>query len=200
MASTDTFPLDPDYVVTEQYDDGMLRTASLGGKAFNRLVRAPRRQFRLEFRGRPTSDKESLLSFYRELEASYFSFDHPAYVLDGGAPVERTFPAFFAAPPRFDHVANDCYDMTADLIEAIGCTLESGDYPDPTDGNPTATIVGTVSGSDMIFVYGGYGLTYTGTGTLALDGASITSPKLDVPLGLHRLYVTGGSGTLEVVI
>jgi hypothetical protein len=200
MGSSDTFPLDPDYAVTEQYDDGMLRSDSIGGNRFARLVRPPRRQFHLVFNQRSAADKDSLLQFYREMEATYFVLEHPCYLLDEGVPLERVFPAHFAGPPKFSHAGSDCYDMECDLLEAVGCQLESGDYPDPTDGHPTATIAGVVSGADQIFVYGGYGFTYTGTGTLALDGVAATSPKYDVPLGLHRLYVTGGSGALEAVI
>ncbi len=200
MGATDVFPLTPDYAITEQFDDGMLRSASMGGKAFLRLVRPPRRSFHLVFKGRPTTDKETLLQWYREFEATYFRFDHSSYLFKTNAYVSRSFPVHFAGPPKFDFVANECNDMECDLIEAVGCDLATSYWPTVAAGHPTATIPGVTSGADQIFVYGGYGFYYTGTGTLTLDGTAATSPKTDVALGLHRLYVTAGTGTLEVII
>jgi hypothetical protein len=202
MGNTDYFPLDPDYTLGEGFSDGVLRSQSMGRTDFQRLVAPPLRSFKLYFNGRSSAEKAQLQQFYREMEASWFVFNHPAYMITGEPPayLERAFPVRFAAPPSFELSAYESWGMEADLVEAAGCALAIEDCPDPDDGHPTATIIGTVSGSDMIFIYAGYGFVYTGTGTLALDGVSVTSPLLTVPLGLHRLVVTGGSGTLEAVI
>jgi hypothetical protein len=200
MGSGDVFPVTPDYAITEQYREGVLRSRSLGGTDFQRAVAPAQRQFRCVFNGRGTTDKNSLLNWYREFEASYFVLEIPTYNVSTLTYVTRHFPVIFGGPPRFEWIAHEQYNMECELIEAVGCALTSGDYPDPTAGQPTATVAGVVTGSDKVFIYSGYGFTYTGAGTLALDGTTVTSPKYDVPLGLHRLYVTGGSGTLEVLI
>lgn len=200
MGSTDYFPVDPDYPIVEAIDDGVLRSLSMGKKEFTRKYAPSRRIFRLTFTGRDDADKLSIMAWYREFENDYFAFTFPDYAVTGGGVYsDRIFPVTFTGPPTCEWIGNDQWNLSCELIEAPACALQTADYPDPADGNPTVTITGTVSGSDKIFVYSGYGLTYTGAGTLTLDGVVITSPKLNVPLGLHRLYVTGGSGTLEVV-
>ena len=201
MGATDNFPIDPDYPIQETIDDGVLRSRSIGRKEFARKVAPSQRVFRLQFSARSNADKLALMGWYREFETTWFTFTFPDYAVTGGGVYsDRVFPVKFSGPPQCEWIGNDQWNMSCDLIEAVGCALSSGDYPDPADGNPTATIPGTVISSDKVFVYSGYGFAYTGSGSLALDGASVTSPKLDVTLGLHRLYVTGGSGTLEVVL
>ena len=202
MGSADKLPIDPDYPISESYDDGMLRSRSLGGTPFLRRVAPARRSFHLIFSSRPTSDKQSLMSFYRETENTYFVLEIPVYIVSEGAYVTRCFPVHWVSAPKCDLSGYEQWFIESDVIEAPGCALATNDYPDPDDGHPTATIIGTVSGADKIFIYSGYGFTYTGTGTLALDGVSVTSPKLNVPLGLHRLVVVGygGAATLEAVI
>jgi len=200
MAGTDVFPLSPDFTLAELFDEGVLRSRSMGRKEHMRTVAPPQRLFHLVFNGRSVADRETLLQWYREFEATWFRFDCAAYLYEGSAYLTRSFPATFDGPPRFDFIGNDQYNMSADLREAVGCLLPNANCPDPSAGHPTATITGVVSGSDKIFVYGGYGFVYTGAGTLTLDGAAASSPCLYVALGLHRVYVTGGSGTLEAII
>ncbi len=203
MGSSDSLPLTPDYIFTEQYQEGVQRSRSMAGHSFQRVVKPPQRLFHCLFNGRGTADKNSLWNFYREMEATYFVLEVPTYHVSGVTYVTRHFPVEWAGPPKSEWSAHENYSMECDLIEAINCPLQTADYPDPDDGHPTATIAGTVSGADKYFVYAGYGFTYTGTGTLTLDGVTVlVTEKLDVPLGLHYLLVTGygGAATLEVVI
>jgi hypothetical protein len=200
MGSTDYFPLTPDYPISEAIDDGVIRSRSIGRTEFTRQAAPSQRIFHLKFSGASNADKLSLIGWYREFEADWFAFTFPDYCVAGATYHNRVFPVRFIGPPTCEWIANDQWNLSCDLIEAPGCALQSADYPDPADGNPTATISGTVTGADKIFIYSGYGFTYTGAGTITLDGTVVTSPKFDVVLALHRLYITGGSGTLEVVI
>jgi hypothetical protein len=200
MGSSDTFPLTPDYVFAEQYREGTSRSRSHGGQDFQRQTAPDQRLFHCLFQDRGTTDKNSLWTSYQETKHDYTVLEIPLYVVSSLTYVTRHFPVIWANPPKSEWTAHEHYNMECDLIEAVGCALSGGDYPDPTAGHPTATIAGTVVGSDKVFVYSGYGFVYTGAGTLVLDGVAVASPKYDVPLGLHRLYVTGGAGTLEVLI
>jgi hypothetical protein len=200
MGSTDDFPLVPDYPIQETEEDGVLRSRSIGRQEFARLAAPPLRQFPLTFSGRSTADKITLLEWYAKFRTDYFTLTLEDYaVSEAGVYADRVFPVHFSGPPRVSWIGNNQWDIECALVEAPGCALATGDYPDPDDGHPLVAVTGTVSGSDKIFVYAGYGYIYTGSGTLTLDGVAAAATKLDVPLGLHRIYVTGGSGTLEVV-
>jgi hypothetical protein len=204
MGSSDEYPNNPDYPIQFSYIEGIQRLQSVGRKDYQRLYAPPQRVFQLVFSGRSTADKNEILQHYREFEGDYFVLVYPDFVSVGTAPsityVDRSFPVRYRLAPQFEFVSNDNYNISLELLEAVDCVLASEDYPDPDDGHPTVTIPGVTIGSDQYFVYGGYGFVYTGTGTLALDGAAVTAEEIEIPLNLHRVYVTGGSGTLEAVI
>lgn len=137
MAKTDQFPLDADYVVPDVWTEGVIRTASDSGRVFSRLKRPPQRLWNLELRGRPTSEKDQLITFYRRLEKSFFRWAHKVYSVQNGSYVTRYFPVEFAGPPVTELVGNEQWDMRVTLLEAVGRPLESGYYPDPIAGHPS---------------------------------------------------------------
>jgi hypothetical protein len=211
MAETDAFPLEPDYAITENWTEGVLRSQSMGRKEFSRLVAPPQRGFHLVFKGRPSSDKETLITWYRKFEASWFRFDYATYLVEAAAYLSRSFPVAFAGPPKIEFASNECYDMECDLVEAVGRALPTSPnkYPTFSDGHPYVAVAnGFASGSDLVLVYGGYGFRTVNGGTyvITLDGTSLGAApitKTDVPLGLHRVIVTGGGAStayLEVLI
>lgn len=205
MASDDYFPVEPDFPVAVSWLDGVNRYRSMGGKEYRRITKPPQRIFTLQFIGRPTTDLTSIQEWSRQYETDYFAFTHKYFVSEviGEAPptyIDRTFPVNFNTVPQWQFKQNDTYDILVELIEAIDCDLESADYPNPEDGHPVVDIEGTTSGSDMIFIYAGYGFRYFGTGTITLDGSAATDTEIEVPLNLHRVYITSGTGTLEAII
>jgi len=137
MAETDQFPLDADYVIPDLWTEGVLRTQADSGRQFSRLKRPPQRTWTLEFRSRPTADKDSVLAFYRRLEKSYFRWAHKVYSVLSGSYVIRYFPVEFAGPPQFELVATEYWDLRVSLLEAVGRPLPSDKYPDPTTGHPS---------------------------------------------------------------
>ena len=137
MAETDQFPLDADYVVPDVWTEGVIRSFSDSRRQFARLKSAPQRFWNLEFRSRPTSEKDQVISFYRRLEKSYFRWAHKVYSILSGAYVIRYFPVEFAGPPATELVANNCWDLRVVLVEAVGRPLPAAMYPDPTAGHPS---------------------------------------------------------------
>src|SRR3989304_3615139 len=92
MAETDVFPLTPDYAVTEDEQDGVVREGSLGGKRTQRQQAPPQRIFTLDFRARSTDKIEQLRNWKRLFAASFFRLDHPVYINNAGAYRTRSFP------------------------------------------------------------------------------------------------------------
>ena len=76
MSVTDLFPIDPDYPVAVDILDGVLRQQSHDGRQFARPLRADRRQFRLEFRSRPTTELQQIIAWQRRMRDQVFLFEH----------------------------------------------------------------------------------------------------------------------------
>lgn len=209
MPETDVFPLSPDYTIPEQWDEGVLRSRTMGRKDHQRLVAPPQRLFRLFFRERPTTEKETLLTWYRKFEHTWFRFDYATYLVESGSYLSRSFPVIWGAAPRMELISNEAWDMEVELVEAVERALPVANYPTFTAGHPYAAVTEyRDSGSDRYILYGGYGFrtVSAGSATIELDGVSLgTAPitKTDVPLGLHQVKVVGGAGgsaSLEVLI
>lgn len=209
MANTDELPVDPDYAIIEEIDEGVTRCETIGRKIYARVTAPSRRQFRLVFRGRPTPERISLQQFYHEIQDDFFTFTFRDYAVAESIYADRIFPVRFTGPPSVAFIGNDQYDIECELMEAPGCALKTEDYPDPDDGHYTATITQSwIVGADLILVYGGYGLSVVGADgyEVTLDGVSLGNApvtKLDVPLALHRVAILNGYAletvSLEVV-
>lgn len=137
MAAADIFPLDPDYTVSQPWSAGLIEAMALSGRRQARqAVHPARRQFRLLFRQRPTSEKLILEDWYRRFERDFFNFHHKVWAVNElGNYIERYFAVEFAGPPEIALVANEAYDMEVTLIEAVGRALFQ--YPDPVAGHPS---------------------------------------------------------------
>jgi len=79
MSVTDIFPIGPDYPVAVDVLDGVLRQQSHDGRQFARPLRADRRQFRLEFRSRPTTELQQIIAWSRRFRDDVFLFHHKVW-------------------------------------------------------------------------------------------------------------------------
>jgi hypothetical protein len=133
MASTDVFPIDPDYMLPEQVVSGAVRAVADSGRVFQRLKKAPQRLFELEFRLRSTREAERVRDWYARFQKDYFVLRHPVYVNPAGASLARDFPVTFANEPDYELVRHEAWNISVRLLEAVGAALNS--YPDPAAGH-----------------------------------------------------------------
>ena len=162
MPGTDLFPLEPDYALAEDEQDGVLREASLGGALTERIFAPPRRIFTLEFRNRKTDDVETVRAWKREFAAQFFRFDQKVYLNISGTYRTRSFPVHWLAdtlPRKLE--GYERWDFQVQFVEAVGEALPTANYPDPANGDQSffmeedkgAAVAGTwtLSGADANF-------------------------------------------------
>jgi len=163
MAETDLFPLTPDYDLPIELDRGVIQQTADSGRQIERVKRAPRRIFRLQFRHRRTDDAELLRDWVARFSGKdkFFRFDHPTWVNNAGTYLSRSFPVQFLSAPREAYVGNERYDLEVELLEAVGKILPAGNFPNPATGHPSffleedvgVAVAGTwtLSGADANF-------------------------------------------------
>ncbi|MFQ5695667.1 MAG: hypothetical protein ACE5HB_06740, partial [Terriglobia bacterium] len=120
MASTDVFPLDPNYAVRRGMISGVLEALADSGRRFGRQKRPNLRTWELEYRGRPTSEVEQLRDFYHRLRNDYFVLDDKVYNENAGAFVSRRFPVEWASELDESLFTPDGYNAPILLREAVG--------------------------------------------------------------------------------
>lgn len=137
MSSLDTFPLDPDFTIPEEGTDGVARTPALSKKRGKRIVEPDARIWSLVFAERSTDEVEQIRDWYERFKHSYFIFNHKIYNADAGAYVPRKFPVEFGGRPRYSLDGHELTRIELQLIEAVGATMQSADYPDPAAPHPS---------------------------------------------------------------
>lgn len=195
MATSDAYPLTPDYVLTRSKESNVLRGRVESGREYLRQKGAPRRVFDVVHQRRSKADWVSLENFRLKLMTDFFSFTDPSN--------SRVFSVYFHTEPVYEEVGNEQVNMKCQLIEAVGVAMVA--YPSFVAGNPSINVLiaafTDLGGSGKQYVYAGYGFRVNGTFTAVyLDEVDVTSSLSSgvltaVPLGLHRLRVTGGPPT-----
>jgi hypothetical protein len=140
MGATDVFPLDPDFEIPEEGEDGVARTPALSAAVGQRIVTPDPRVWNLVFEGRSTDEVEQLRDWWARFKNDHFIFQHKVWVNNAGTYLVRKFPVIFGGRPRARNSGPENYALSVHLIEAVGRAMQSGDYPDPAAGHPTYTI------------------------------------------------------------
>ncbi len=193
MATTDIFPVDPDYPVSRSRAAEVLAFAAASGERFHR-TRAPlARVFDLSFLERAVADWESIEEFRLTHREEFFTFE------DKSLSPSRDFSCYFAGEPQYDEVGNDEVNIRAQLVEAVNQPLRNF----PTTPLLTLKEPGVDVGTGIVFRYPGYGFKITGSliTSVELDGVSLglTLQKFDVNLLLHTLKVIPNTATVTKV-
>ena len=154
MPENDLFPLDPDFVLAERLDPGVLRQLAASGRDLQRLLKAPQRLFQLHFRRRSTDEVEQIRDWHARFQHDYFRFNHKTYSNNAGAYLARHFPVIFVEEPQYELALNEAWNIEVSLLEAVGRELPTANYPDPAAGHPSffleedhATLAKALSGS-----------------------------------------------------
>ena len=135
MPENDLFPLDPDFVLSERLDPGVLRQRAASGRELQRFRKAPQRLFELRFRRRSTDEADQVRDWYARFQQDFFRFNHKVYVNNAGTYLARHFPVVFASEPEYELASNDGWNIGVELLEAVGRPLPTANYPSPTDGH-----------------------------------------------------------------
>ena len=189
MASTDIFPVDPDYTVSRTREPNTLVHRAESGEEFRR-TRAPlRRVFDLVFQARPVSDWTLIEDFRLAMHEDFFTFEDKTKT--------RDYSCYFLGEPQYDEVGNETIDIRVQLIEAVNQPLRT--YPQtPLLTLPAAKIESVADGK--VAVYPGYGYQITGSSITdaELDGVSVgaTLQKFDVPLAMHTVKAKPAGATI----
>ena len=189
MAASDTFPVDPDYTVTRTKEANVLRGRVESAREFLRQKAAARRVFVLVFQRRPKSEWDTIEQFRLRMLTDFFTFHDKT--------ASRKYSVAFDGEPVYEETGNEEHTIRAQMIEAVGAAMQT--YPsfatEPFVNIPVSQAQ-DLGVNGKLFIYAGYGFRVNGSFTsVFLDEASATSPKTDVPLGLHRVRVVGGSPT-----
>ncbi len=201
MAYTDAFPLTPDYSLTRTKKANVLAGDLESGAQYYRQKGPPQRIFDLMFTRRSVADWNTLETFRLKMMADCFKFTDVSAT--GASGTGRIFTCYFLSEPVYEEGGNEQVNMRAQLIEAVGKALDT--YPDFAHDYPSVnqlrTAAENLGGDGYQWVYAGYGFKVNGAfTTVYLDetdvAASLTagtgeSHYIGVPLGLHRLRVTG---------
>jgi hypothetical protein len=192
MSATDLFPVDPDYSVTRTMETNVLRTRVDSAREFFRQKAAPRRIFDLVFTRRPVEDWRSVENFRLAHMTDFFTFADKT--------ANRSFSVFFNTEPVYEEAGNEQFNIRLQLIEAVGATMAIP--PGFASGCPYVNIpvayAQDLGGAGKQFLYAGYGFRLNGSGTRTVyldEGATGDNPKMDVPLGLHRVRIVGDAPT-----
>ena len=192
MATSDTFPVDPDYTVSRTKESNVLRGRVESAREFFRQKAAPRRVFILVFNRRAKTDWDSIEQFRLRMLTDFFTFQDKT--------ANRQYSVYFDGEPVYEEAGYEEHTIRVQLIEAVGALMNQ--YPSFAAGNPFATIPASQAldlGADgKVFLYGGYGYKVNGSYSQIYLDELLTggeSPKEDVALGLHRVRVVGGSPT-----
>jgi len=135
VSENDLFPLDPDFVLTERLDPGVLRQRAASGRELQRFLKAPQRLFELHFRRRSTDEVEQIRDWYARFQADFFNWVHKTYANNSGTYLARRFPVLFAAEPECELVGHESWNIGLQLLEAVGRPVATGAYPDPAAGH-----------------------------------------------------------------
>ena len=103
MSVLDIFPVDPDYPVAVDILDGVLRQQSHDGRQFARPLRADRRQFRLEFHSRPTTELQQIIAWSRRFRDQVFLLHHKVW--------ERGSWNILGIDAEAEHITGDLYNF-----------------------------------------------------------------------------------------
>ena len=184
MATTDIFPVDPDYPVGRSREPGLSLFVAASGEQIRRTTRPLGRVLDLSFHSRAVADWTAIEDFRLAMHKDFFTFE------DKSLSPSRDFSCYFAGEPTYDEAGNEEVNIRVALLEAPGKALRT--YPQtPLIDLPLSEGV-TVTGGEM-FTYPGYGYKITGTGVtdVELDGVSVgaTLQKFDVPLLFHSLLI-----------
>lgn len=189
MAASDIFPVDPDYTVTRTKEANILRGRVESAREFFRQKAAPRRVFVLVFNRRAKADWDTIENFRLSMLTDFFTFDDKT--------ANRKYSVYFDAEPVYEEVGNEAHNIRVQLIEAVGAAMNT--YPafatEPFVNLPLSAAL-DLGANGKQWLYGGYGYRVNGSfTTVYLDEVAAGSPKEDVPLGLHRVRVVGGTPT-----
>ena len=199
MGTSDTFPVDPDYSVTRSKVANVLTTKLDSARTYFRQKAAPQRIFDLGFTRHSAADWASIENFRLKMLTDFFTFfDKTAQGIPG-----RKFSCFFNSEPTYEEAGNEQVNIKLQLIEAVGAALDT--YPDFAHNYPSinklVAAAQDLGGSGKQWIYAGYGFRVNGSYTAVLvdesdvTGALAGGVYIGVPLGLHRLRVTGGPPT-----
>ncbi|MBI2815452.1 MAG: hypothetical protein HYX72_00785 [Acidobacteria bacterium] len=189
MATTDSFPVDPDYTVTRSKESNVLRGRVESAREYFRQKAAPRRIFDLVFSRRSKADWDEIEQFRLQMMTDFFTFEDKT--------AARSYSVYFNSEPIYEEVGHEQINMRLELIEAVGVAMAV--YPSFATANPFGTVP-VAQATDMgangkLFVYPGYGYRVNGSfGQIYLDEALTggENPKTDVVLALHRVRIVGG--------
>lgn len=195
MASSDTFPVTPDYTLTRTREANLLRGRVESGREYFRSKGAPRRMFVVLCNRRAKADWNSLENFRHRLLADFFTFTDPT--------TGRKYSVYFDGEPQYDEVGNEEFNIRCQLVEAVGAAMDT--YPTFAAGDPSVNVL-TAAAEDLgasgkLWIYPGYGFRVNGTfTTVYLDEVDVTGSLSSgvltaVSLGLHRVRVVGGAPT-----
>ena len=184
MATTDIFPVDPDWPVVRTRRPNRAAFTAASGEVVQRTIGPLNRILDLSFGSRALADWTSIEDFRLAQHQEFFTFE------DKSLSPSRDYSCHFAGEPTYAEAGNEEVDIRVRLIEAAGEALRN-DPTTPLITLPLAEGV-TVTGGEM-FTYPGYGYKITGSGVtdVELDGVSVgaTLEKFDVPVLFHQLLV-----------
>ena len=189
MAVNDAFPVDADYTVTRTKESNVLRGRLESAREFFRQKAAPRRIFALVFNRRAKSDWDAIETFRLRMLTEFFTLHDKT--------ANRKYSVYFDGEPTYEESGNEEHTIRVQLIEAVGAVMLQ--YPafatEPFGNIPVAQALDLGTNGKQ-FLYAGYGFRVNGSFTsVFLDEAAASGTKEDVPLGLHRVRVVGGSPT-----
>jgi len=201
MASSDTFPVDPDYGSVLSHEPNVLVGRVESARTYLRQKAAPRRVFGLVWQRHPMSDFNLIDDFYHKMLADFFTYHWKESAL--GAFTGRKFSVEFASQPVYQFAGFEQIDIRCEVIEKVGAAMAlyptfAGDYP---FGNKLTAAATDLGAEGKLWIYAGYGYRVNGSGPypdIFLDEVSQgggATTGTSVPLGLHRLRVKGGTPT-----
>lgn len=141
MASTDLFPITAAQALTyglrEGRIPGIISQAGQSGRILERQVRPDQKTFSLPYRC-TTDQLEQVRDFYDRFKGlnQYFIWQHPVWFNNAGTLTARKFPVHWLGPFEHELAGHEAHDVFLNLVEAIGKTMETADYPSFTAGVP----------------------------------------------------------------
>jgi hypothetical protein len=192
MSELDNFPLEPDYSIVREHEVGVANLVSEDKSLVHVFTAPARRRFSLQFTKRLKAEFDSILSFRNSHLGDFFTYHDTT--------LGRKFSVYFDEEPVYRETASCRYTIDVEFLEAVNKAL--AEYPSFSYGHPFGTILTAdaidLGGSGKLFFYSGYGLRVQGSYTaIFIDEAATdnSSVQLVVPLGLHRVRITGGPPT-----